>query len=254
MARTYTTSTLLDSGQLKESDINSETQGFIQEFNGQFDQHQLPLQAFQHTHLAQPTVSTTFAASNGTYSSYMTSQSYHASEWVVTAVDPAMRADNVLYPGFTWIKLQALQLQSTGMVANATGGAELNFDALEGMLIGNAVIDFNWFSGEAVSAVDGSAGVSTNYGSGSVIEWGVFVDDVLVSKSGFIWPRRLTLNLPFNAPISSKPVIVDIRFRAQFIDPEASTTPTGIVISTQIDRYQELKYMGGQLWTRNQYR
>lgn len=251
--RTYTMATVLDAGQVKDSDLNSEVQGFAQEFNGQLDQHQLPLQAFKHTQLAQPTVSTTYSQSDSTYSSYMTTQSYHQSEWTVQAVDPIMKYDNVLYPGFTWVKLQALQLQATGSAGFATGGAEVIFDALEGMLVGNAVIDFNWFCGEAQVAVDG---VSTrkNYGNDSVIEWGVFVDDVLVSKSGFIWPRRITIDLPFSTPISSKPVVVDIRFRAQFIDPAATSSPGGFVIATTIGKEQQLTYLGGCLWTRNVYR
>lgn len=252
MARTYSQATILTGGQLKDDDFNAEMQGFVQEFNGALDQHQLPLQSFDHRHLAQPTVGTTFSTVDGTYSSYMTSQSYHQSEWVVTAVDPSMQYNNVLYTGWTWTKLQALQLQSAGL-QSATGGAEISFDALEGMLVGNAVIDFNWFCGEATITVDG-ASTSANYGDESVIEWGVFIDDVLVSKSGFIWPRRITIDLPFNTPVSSKPVIIDIRFRAQFIDPAAKAAAGGVVISTNVTNIQLLKYMGGCLWVRNQYR
>lgn len=252
MSRTFTQSTVLDGGQLKDNDFNDEMQGFIQEFNGSLDQHQLPLQSFDHRHLAQPTVSTVFSTVNATYSSYMTTQSYHQSEWTVPVSDPTMQYDNVLNTGFTWIKLQAFQLQATGAAA-LTGGAELNFDALEGMIIGNAVIDFNWFCGEATITVDGFS-TSANYGNDSVIEWGVFIDDVLVSKSGYIWPRRLTLDLPFNSPVSSKPIVIDIRFRAQFIDPAAAAAADGNIINTDVTNIQKLVYQGGCIWTRNEYR
>ena len=66
MARSYTSRTILDGGQAKEEDFNSEIQTPLQEFNGQLDGHQLPLQQVTHTHLAQPTVDQTYIASDGT--------------------------------------------------------------------------------------------------------------------------------------------------------------------------------------------
>jgi hypothetical protein len=117
------------------------------------------------------------------------------------------------------------------------------------MLAGNAVIDFNWFCGEA--KFQNQVGtVYRLYGDNAVIEWGVFIDDVLVSKSGYIWPRRMTLNLPFNAPVSSKPCNVDIRFRVQFLDPD--DIGNGLLVT--VDTLQRLTYNTGNLWVRNQYR
>jgi len=248
MSRTYTTRTILDGGQVKEEDFNSEVQGALQEFNGQLDGHQLPLNSITEVQLKQPTTSTNWSSLDGTYSSYMVSQGYHQSEFTQGQTVVKMDYNNQLYAGFSWIKLQALETQ----LGAAVGGAQITFNALEGMLAGCAVIDFNWFSGEAKVTND----VGTNYflyGSGQVIEWGVFVDNVLVSKSGYIWPRRMTLNLPYSTPISSKPVTVDIRFRVQFLDP-ASVATYSEYGSITIEALQSMTYKGGCLWARNEYR
>jgi len=249
MARTYTKKTIIDGGQTKDEDFNSEIQGALAEFNGQLDQHQLPLQAFDAAHLKQPIVSTSYLLQDGTYSTYMTTQSYHQTEYVPNEVAISMRWDDPLYVGTGWIKLQDLLLEKRG-----TGcyGAELIFDALEGMIAGNAVIDFTWYPGGAHYQTEGLQAWSL-YARDTTIEWGVFIDDVLVSKSGNIWPRRLTLNLPFNSPVSSKPVKIDIRFRLQFLDPAAQEAENSVV-RVDIEEYQSLTYNGGVLWTRNQFR
>ena len=266
MPRTYTTRTILDGGQAKDEDFNTEIQSPIGEFNGQLDQNQLPLQSVNFNHIAQPTTSTAYLAQNGTYSTYMQTQSYHQSEYTKTEnLDvPLMTWDNTLYAGQGWISLQQWQLQTH--TANQTGGAEIIFNAVEGMIAGNAVIDFTWFPGGSrnqavVPTQGGDIGISLRniYGYKETIEWGVFIDDVCVSKSGVTYPRRLTLNLPFNAPTSTKPVQIDIRFRATFVDPvtmgtQGVTPPSSSTIFATVDFLQYLKYNGGVLWTRQQFR
>jgi hypothetical protein len=255
MARTYTTKSILPGGQVKDDDFNSEVQSSLQEFNGSLDQHQLPLHSISHTNLAQPTKSTTYLSQNGTYSCYMTTQSYHETQFTPNQTAVEMIWDDTLYSGYSWIKLQDLEIEKLVSPAS-TGGAELIFNSLEGMIAGCAVIDFTWFAGGLHKQVfDPAAESWSQYGLNSTIEWGVFVDDVLVSKSGAIWPRRMTLNLPFNSPVSSKPLKVDIRFRIQFIDPfalQGEYDPTKVQIDVEL--YQKLTYNGGCLWSRNQYR
>jgi hypothetical protein len=251
MARFYDTRQILDGGQAKSDDWNAEIAASLSEINGQLDQHQLPLNSFTDTKLVQPTVSTQYINYDGTYSTYMATQSYHQSEWL--GDDITMLYDDNLYNGFYWIKLQDLQVQALG-ITTGTGGAQLSFTGQEGMISGCAVIDWNWFTGEAqVSVGDPPSNSKKLYGRDSVIEWGVFVDDVLVSKSGFIWPKRLTLNLPFNCPAPSKPVRVDVRFRIQFIDPNAAAGP-GTASQSTIDANQSFKLIGAILWSRNEYR
>lgn len=249
MARTYTKKTILDGGQTKDDDFNEEISGALSEFNGQLDGNQLPLQSITGNHLKQPTTSTSYSTLNGTYSTYMTTQSYHQTEYVPNNTAISMRWDDPLYVGSGWIRLQDLLTEK-----RVTGcyGAQLIFDALEGMIAGNAVIDFTWYPGGAYYHTEGLSSWGL-YARDTTIEWGIFVDDVLVSKSGWIWPRRLTLNLPFNTPVSSKPVKIDIRFRLQFLDPAAEEAESSIV-TVDIEEYQTLTYNGGVLWARNQYR
>jgi len=251
MARFYDTRQVLNGGQVKSDDWNAEIAASLSEINGQLDQHQLPLNSFVDTKLVQPTISTQFANVDGTYSTYMATQSYHQSEW--EGADITMLYDDNLYTGFYWIKLQDLQVQFLSATAG-TGGGQVTFNSQEGMISGCAVIDWNWFPGEArVTLGDPPSTTRKLYGSESAIEWGVFVDDVLVSKSGFVWPKRLTLNLPFNTPAPSKPVRVDVRFRAQFVDPNAAAG-AGVASLSVIDTEQSLKIIGAVLWLRNEYR
>lgn len=249
MARTYTKKTILDGGQAKDDDFNGEIQGTLSEWNGQLDGNQLPLQSITGNHLKQPTTSTTYSTLNGTYSTYMTTQSYHQTEYVPNETAITMRWDDPLYVGSGWIRLQDLLIEKR---VSGCYGAQLIFDALEGMIAGNAVIDFTWYPGGALYRAEQLSKWGL-YAADTTIEWGIFIDDVLVSKSGWIWPRRLTLNLPFNTPVSSKPVKIDIRFRLQFLDPAAEEAESSIV-RVDIEEYQTLTYNGGVLWCRNQYR
>lgn len=255
MSRTYTSRTILDGGQAKEEDFNSEIQVPLQEFNGQLDSHQLPLQQVTHTHLAQPTVDQTYIASDGTYSSYMTTQSYHESVWVAGQSPVIMEGTNTLYYGNAWVKLSDIQIQTN----NKSLGSQVTFDALEGMIVGNAVIDFTYFPGEANARTlnpDDPLGTSLNVrigiGINNPMQWAVFIDDVCVAVSGLIWPKRYTLDLPFSAPTSSKPVVIDIRFNANFVDP--SVYSSSLFTAYEIFTPQSLTYNGGNLWVRNQYR
>jgi hypothetical protein len=255
MARSYTSRTILDGGQAKEEDFNSEIQVPLQEFNGQLDGHQLPLQQVTATHLAQPVVDQTYYNADGTYSSYMSTQSYHQSESLTWITPVQLVATNQLYYGNAWVKLSDIQIQTN----NASSGAQVTFDALEGMLVGNAVIDFTYFPGEAnvrVTNPDDPLGTALNariaIGKDYPIQWAVFIDDVLVSVSGLIWPKRYTLDLPFSAPCSSKPVVIDIRFNASFVDPGVYSA--SLFANYEIFTAQSMTYNGGNLWVRNQYR
>jgi hypothetical protein len=248
MARSYTTRTLLPLGQAKEEDFNTEIIGSLQEFNGQLDGHQLPLNQITNGNIKQPTSSTQYNIVDGTYSSYMTTQSYSQTEHTVGNTLARLEFNNVLWSGpNAWIRLRDVLLDDAVNV----GGAQLTFNALEGMLVGCAIIDFFFDPGEYLFTTGGlNAYRLIAFDEPYYIEWGVFIDDVCVSQSGFIWPRRMTLNLPFNAPISSKLCKIDIRFKIAFKDNLAESTQSGY----NVDREQGLQYNGGNLWCRNQYR
>jgi hypothetical protein len=248
MARTYTTRTLLPLGQAKEEDFNSEVMGAIQEFNGQLDGHQLPLNQITNAHLKQPVSSVQYLNYDGTYSSYMTTQSYHQTEHTVGQTFARLEFNNTLWNGpNAWIRLRDVLVDDNVNI----GGAQLTFNALEGMLVGCAVIDFFFDAGEYKFTNEvGSQFRLIGYDEPYTIEWGVFIDDVCVSQSGLIWPRRMTLNLPFNAPVSSKLCKIDIRFKINFKDNLVESTQSGY----EVYRQQGMQYNGGNLWVRNQYR
>jgi hypothetical protein len=251
MARTYTIRTILPLGQAKEEDFNSEIMGSVQELNGQLDAHQLPLQQITAAKIKQPVSSIQYASIDGTYTSYMTTQSYSQTEHIIQSnVLARLEYDNRLWNGpSAWIRLRDVLLDDFVDV----GGAQLTFNALEGMLVGCAVIDFFFDPGEYKYTTSEPALTAyrlIGYDNDYSIEWGVFIDDVCVSQSGSIWPRRMTLNLPFNAPTSSKLCKIDIRFKISFRDNLPESTQSGYTV----EREQGMQYQGGNLWVRNQYR
>ena len=75
-------------------------------------------------------------------------------------------------------------------------------------------------------------------------EWGVFVNDVLVARTGQIPPRRHTVQLPFNVPIGSQPVDVQLKFM----------TNNSIVIGTDNSHGTEVDVFSATCWVRNVYR
>jgi hypothetical protein len=116
----------------------------------------------------------------------------------------------------------------------------IHFAAKEGMLIGCASMD--WHHG-------------TQEGSGAHYighEWwteiGVFVNNILVARSGKVHPRRHTTHLPFSVPVGSQNVSVEVRFiMSNFLVPNGADL-------TANARTTDFEIFGATIWCRNQYR
>jgi len=124
------------------------------------------------------------------------------------------------------------------------------FEAREGMLVGCATID--WHHGTDIIAVS-SEGLTTYVQGGFQwwSEWGVFVNDVLVARSGFIYPKRHTTQLPFSIPCGSQPVSITVKW----ISNIGNLVPaTGFTVATPDPHGTSFDIFGATIWTRNIFR
>ena len=117
----------------------------------------------------------------------------------------------------------------------------LQFDAKEGMLIGCAVVD--WEHGNDV--YDVTAG-PRGRGNGWWTELQVYVNNIGVARTGRIYPRRHTTQIPFAVPCGSQPIQIDVRVKL-------NNWYVGGAPSLQ-GHATEFKVFSARIWCRNQYR
>jgi len=122
-------------------------------------------------------------------------------------------------------------------------GVYLQWPARAGVVSGALLVDWEFYLGDASSYGLGAAP------TGSQWRWqvGVFVDGVLVARSGRYPPRRHTVHLPFTVPVPSRSVVVDVRWQASY-----DGAGTSNAYSYSADTV--LRVYNASLWIRNQYR
>jgi len=121
-----------------------------------------------------------------------------------------------------WSPIAALDLENSiwnkgwnrlSVFGSAFDNFPLTFDCEEGMLTGEATID--WEHGNQVYSVliqdDPPINGARARGSDWWTEWGVFVNGILVARSGYIYPRRHTTRIPYSIPVGSQQVTIDVR-------------------------------------------
>jgi len=119
---------------------------------------------------------------------------------------------------------------------------DLVFDAREGMLVGCATIDWQHGTDTLLCQVgDPAVNFSGARGNDWVSEWGVFVNDVLVARTGYMPPKRHTTELPFSIPCGSQKVKVDVRWISSISDYNTTGQPHG----------SEYEIYSAEVWVRN---
>jgi len=123
----------------------------------------------------------------------------------------------------------------------------LIFDAREGMLVGCCTID--WQHGCDVLTCNNGGDPLLIFpacrGNDWTSEWGVFVNDVLVARTGAMPPKRHTVSLPFSIPCGSQTVKVDCRWISsisEYASGEANSDGSEFVI------------FSAEVWVRNAIR
>ena len=246
MSKTFTDKPLHQFDQVKYDNIAWNLDKHLDQFNGGLDSNNMPVDSVGQAKLAEPIVPFADTAGPVTkYASVMPSQAYYFSRRSATKE----QAKTIWEPIFeTDLDTDTWSAGFNKLVDLDSGFAlfPLQFDAKEGMLVGCATID--WEHGNQVFNVSLGGGVNGPRGRGNEwwSEWAVFVNNVLVARSGYIYPRRHTTQLPFAVPCGSQPVQIDVRVKLNTW--RVSGSPNFDTTSSPF------KMFGATLWTRNQYR
>ena len=256
MARQYTQRAFIGGNLANADDWNSEMNSSVSELNGQLDQNNMPLSTVDDSKVADPVldveIDTTAVSRYLVAHSYMPSQSYHVSSLVDD--DPT----DVTFETTTWApddwflgwQRMAQKRLTPNFGTNYYAGAEVQFEAKEGMLVGEILIDASWRqSFRQVSVTVGNdTTLVTKARNDGFIEFGAFCNDVCVARSDLQWlGGRFTFVLPFSTPIGSTNCSVDIRFRLVFVNgKEVSPIITEFIAS--------FKVRDSSIFVRNQYR
>jgi hypothetical protein len=213
-------------GRIKAADIilappyNEEINQSVGELNGGLDQNNLPLDSVDRDRLVPP-VRTDILTSPQQVNYVMPSQDYYLAEQCLEFVDPLsgieVAADTWL---IGWQKLESLP-------GNDKDGFVLNFTATEGMIKGEACLDAEMrqscylYEVNSIPANPGDPVVSTlieNIKDTHTGEFGVFVNDLLVARTGPIWLScgRHSYVIPYSCPIASGACHIDVRWIIDF--------------------------------------
>lgn len=262
MARMYTT------GRIKAADIilappyNNEINQSVGELNGGLDQNNMPLDSVTRGQLVPP-VSTVIATSPQQVNYVMPSQDYYIAEQCLEFVDPLdgieVAADAWL---IGWQKLESLP-------GNDKDGFVLNFTATEGMLKGEACLDAEMRQSCYVyEQTGGDPPVSSlieNIKDTHTGEFGVFVNDLLVARTGPIWLScgRHSYVIPYSCPIASGACHIDVRWIIDFKNEGVGFSASGATYDFPVDfplpdgtglYTAPLVLRNAILWARNQKR
>ena len=216
MSKTYDKRPAFRFQQTKPENINDNLDNTLAEVNGNLNANNFPVKGLTFDNFADPSSSDITSNGNKVLTYDAATQNYHR-----------VRRFNVADGGLdVWEPITSIDLQT----ANWTTGwnkltdfgsmdyTYLQFDAQEGMLTGNAIIDF--FNGKDRIVYQDSEDNTFRifFGDEWWVQWGVFVNDVLVAETSQIYPRRITCTIPFKVPCGSQAVIIDLRWRAKTTD------------------------------------
>ena len=240
MSKHYTEKPNVRFSQVKSENLNDNITKTLGEVNGNLNSNNLPVDALTFDKFTDPdrTSLTSNATTKLDYEG--ATQDYHSVRRWNTFED-----SNDMWEPVESINLQTANW-STGWNKLVDYGSMdytfLDFDAKEGILTGNAVIDFHHGIDRIVYQSDDTT-FRVFYGYDWYTEWGVFVNDTLVAETSYIYARRITCNIPFKVPVGSQKVKIDLRWRA--VTSNAVGTPY------QGNPTRPLDIFGAHIWVRN---
>lgn len=228
MSRTYTKKTIIDENINTADNFGQELDGSLQEFNGKLGQHNMPLRSVDGDNLVTATLYdvSPVIGSDGPANSYFRSEEDDGGPWVWDYTLGDWRIGwNPLFDKM------------------GEAGSQLTFTAEEGILKGAAVVDCERRSHKITGTVEPITNVE--FFIGNWFEVGVFVNDRLLARTGQVFVRRFTFDLPFATYIGNETVTVDVRWRA--IDRQPDVGFVGYDIPP-------FRVYSSSLWARNQKR
>lgn len=241
MARKYTKATAIASDITLADDFNEELGQSLSTLNGDLDQNNMPLEAVRTAELADPVIDT----GPGYQHTEMPTQGYFLSY--------NLGSGQIAFPQTEWQPgWNKMEIPIAG-----PEGVALEFEAEDGMLIGEALIDLDWrmswyslYDNDTPPPPDPASDPLFQAQVSNFVDVGVFVNDVCVGRTGKQWSGgRFTYVVPYNTPIGSGPVKIDTRVILYFAN-QASAIGY-VVITTNIS---DVLIGDAILWCRNQWR
>jgi hypothetical protein len=245
MARQYTVGPQLAGDIILVDRQNDELNQSVGELNGSLDQNNLPLNSVDRTRLVAP-VQTVIVGPPAQVGYTYPSQSYYIAQVCNSTVSLPVTEWSMGWNSF----------EASASPSNRSGFV-LDFEAQEGMLKGEAVIDFEHRQSYFLF-VAAREDVSTY---GALIkdqhtgELGIFVNDVLVGRTGpvYIACGRHTYIIPYATPVKSGPVHVDVRWLIDYKNVYKVFT-SGTSYGIGVNQIYPIQVRSRLLWCRNQYR
>tara|TARA_R110000822_G_scaffold1026_6_gene4613 strand:- start:3065 stop:3796 length:732 start_codon:yes stop_codon:yes gene_type:complete len=243
MAKSFTQIPTNDLQAAKPENLNDNLDKYLSEFNGNLDGHNNPVETIREQHFILPNEG---AFSDVSGDVLQLGTSYATQAYFKTRRSSSFEtASNVFSPLLEINLDQDSWSKGFNILTQFTGFEDfpLVFEAKEGMLVGCATID--WEHGTQVFNPGGNVGIKSR-GFNWWTEWGVFVNNVLVARSGQIYPRRHTTQIPFAVACGSQQVTVDVRFIT--ITNRTQNSPNFTTDSSNFNLFS------AEIWCRNSYR
>jgi len=173
MSRTYTKSLIEEDLVITPDQINKEVAGLSEQYNRNLDSHNLPTVLITGNKFIDRELSnegSVYLKSTGSFSDWYSAYDKGADDFT-PQYSKNLRTNTL---DMEWNKLSDDNPESL-----------LDFQNLkEGIIVGKAVVDWE-------------RRASSDEDRYFWVAFGVFLDGVLISESGRLWPRRYTLSLPF---------------------------------------------------------
>lgn len=264
MPRVYTQRAHIGGNLASAEDWNQELSAAATESSGQLDQNNMPLLCVNESKLAAPVVVTdvdsTTTARFFICHTYMPTQSYHVSECSDGDPTDGSYFTSTFYPDDWrrgWHRL-AEKRPATLAGVDYYAGSELRFQAQEGMIVGEVLLDASWrisYWSWNATPLEGPVFTGATSRNDAFIEVGVFVNDVCCARTDYQWlGGRFTFHLPFSTPIGTTPVMIDIRFRLKFDNVKEPTDTADINYFIVENWINPFEVRDSQIWARNVYR
>jgi hypothetical protein len=245
MARQYTIGPQLAGDIILVHPQNNEVNQAVGELNGSLDQNNMPLDTVDRTRLVAP-VQTVIAGPPAQENYVYSSQAYYITEVCTTTVSIPVSQWSM---GWNAFEATAQPQDRSGFV--------LDFTAQEGMLKGEAVIDFEHRQSYFlfVAKVENLTTYGALIKDQHTGELGVFVNDVLVARTGpvYIACGRHTYTIPYATPVKSGPVHIDVRWIIDYKNVY-KTFASGTSYGIGVNQIYTVQVRSRLLWCRNQYR
>ena len=193
--------------QAKSENLNENLTNILEEYNGGLDGQNMPVETLTVDHLNSPStdslsgVYSNFVSMNGVVQDYHQVSNWNVAEGGTDVWTPRGTHDLSLSD---WSR----GWNSLTIVDNFDD-TKLSIDTVDGMLVGCVVVDFH----HGVDRVRTEGGFTIFSGYQWWSEWGVFVNGTLVAQTGYIYPRRATIQLPFKVPVGSKKAEIEVKWK-----------------------------------------